>query len=526
MTHCRLHAKHLLLSLLVVLMLGSIADPSDSDATPASHVFEAIGSNASFASNSTSATRNGYVVLQAWQTQRMHELKRENPNLKVLVYKNLGFSAQGAGPEGKYSSGVGYEQAKPAWFLKNTSGQSFTGENYSWLWAMDVGNREYQEKWAENVVGELTSEGWDGVELDDACGTMKYHYDPSKIAKYPSDAQYAAAMESALAYIGPKIIGAGKLAIPNFACWVEEPAMYNSWLQYVSGGIDEMFVKWGSAAGEGYRGSYQWQVQVEEARYANQHGKVFIGFTQGAAGDTQAARYGYASLLMGSESASLSSYAYTPNYETEQWLPEYEYELGAPTEAASEGSGGVFHRQFTDGLVLVNPTSSARTVSFGGTYSGSGLENATSATLQPDSALVLTGQSAPPVVTLPVTETAPTPPPKTPPVKPTPKQVEVGPIVVGPIGVTVTTGESGIALSWTSGAPAATTYEVIRDEQPQATTTQRHRKEPTVKKGKSYSFRIVGLNRRGKVVARSRDFVAKASSKHRRTVVQAPVKAS
>ena len=523
MTHHRLQAKNLLVSLIVVLMVGSIAGASDSDAATASHVFEAIGSNASFPSSSTAAARNGYVVLQAWQTERMHELKRENPNLKVLVYKNLGFSAQGAGPEGKYSSGVGYEQAKPAWFLKNTSGQSFTGENYSWLWAMDVGNREYQEKWAENVVGELTSEGWDGVELDDACGTMKYHYDPSKIAKYPSDAKYAAAMESALAYIGPKIMATGKLAIPNFACWVEEPAMYNSWLQYVSGGIDEMFVKWGSAAGEGYRGSYQWQVQVEEARYANQHGKVFIGFTQGAVGDTQAARYGYASLLMGSESAALSSYAYTPDYETEQWLPEYEYELGAPTEAATEGSGGVFHRQFTDGLVLVNPTSSARTVSFGGTYSGSGLENATSATLQPDSALVLSGQSAPPVAEAPPVSTPEAPPVKP---KPTPKPVEVGPITVGPIGVTVTTGESGIALSWTSGAPAATTYEVIRDQQPQAKTTQRHRKEPTVKRGKSYSFRIVGLNRGGKVVARSRDFVAKASAKHRRTVVQAPTKVS
>src|ERR1700710_600440 len=123
MTHHRLQAKNLLVSLIVVLMVGSIAGASDSDAATASHVFEAIGSNASFPSSSTAAARNSYVVLQAWQTERMHELKRENPNLKVLVYKNLGFSAQGAGPEGKYSSGVGYEQAKPAWFLKNTSGQ-------------------------------------------------------------------------------------------------------------------------------------------------------------------------------------------------------------------------------------------------------------------------------------------------------------------------------------------------------------------------------------------------------------------
>lgn len=525
MQHRPRHLKTLLVTLMLALTVGSIAGVSESAAAPAGHVFEAIGSNASFPSASTSATRNGYVVLQAWQTERMHELKRQNPNLKVLVYKNLGFSAQGAGPEGRYSSGVGYEEAKPSWFLKNTSGQSFTGEGYSWLWAMDVGNREYQEKWAENVVGELTAEGWDGVELDDACGTLKYHYEPSKVAEYPTDAKYAAAMESALAYIGPKIKASGKLAIPNFACWVEEPAMYDRWLSYVSGGIDEMFVKWGSNAGEGYRDSYQWQVQVEEARYANQHGKVFIGFTQGSVGDTQAARYGYASMLMGSESAELSSYAYTPNYETEQWLPEYEYELGTPTEAATEVAGGVFRRQFTEGLVLVNPTSSPRTVGFGGTYSGSGLESATSATLQPDSALVLSGSSTPPAIEPPATEAPAVEPPVTsPPVKTPPSHPS--PVEVGPIGVTVTTGEGGISLSWTSGAPAATTYEVIRDQQPQATTRQRHRKEPTVEQGKSYRYRIVGLNRKGKVVARSRDFVAKASAKRRRTVVQAPSKKS
>jgi hypothetical protein len=515
MSPFRRHAKSLLAALILALMAGSIADPSDSDATPASHVFEAIGSNASFPSNTTSAQRNGYVVLQAWQTQRMHELKRENPNLKVLVYKNLGFSAQGAGPEGLYASGVGYEEAKSSWFLKNTAGKNFTGEGYSWLWAMDVGNREYQEKWAENVIAELTSQGWDGVELDDASGTMKYHYNPAEVAKYPTDAKYAAAMESALAYIGPKIQAAGKLAIPNFATWVEEPALNNNWLQYVSGAIDEMFVKWGSNAGEGYRESGQWQTQIEEARYANQHGKVFIGFTQGAVGDTQAARYGYASLLMGSESADLSSYAYTPNYETEQWLPEYEYELGTPTELASADANGVYTRRFTAGLVVVNPTANSETVTFGGTYSGSGLEGATGATLQAHSALVLTGQGTSPVGPAP----EPTP-------GPTPTPVHPTPTTVAPISVAVTTGQSGVSLSWSSGTPEAKTYEVIRDEKPTAKTRQRHRNEPKVKAGTRYRYRILGYNRKGKLVARSRDFDVSPSSKHRRLVVQPSTSAS
>jgi hypothetical protein len=479
---------------------------ASSSAAPAGHVFSAIDSAASIPNYGTAATRNGFVVLQAWETAKMHELKKANPNIKVLEYKNLGFAAQGTGPEGISASGVNYSEAKSSWFLKNTAGKSFTAEPYPWLWAMDVGSREYQEKWAANVIAEMTAQGWDGVMLDDANATMKYQYNPSSIAKYPNDAAYAGAMESALAYIGPKIQAAGKLAIPNFATWVEYPQTYDSWLQYVSGGLDEMFVKWGRGNGEGYREAGQWQTQIEEARYANQHGKIFLAYTQGATGETQAQRYGYASLLMGSESASLSSYSFTPNYSTEQWLPEYEYEIGNATGLASSDSTGVWRRAFTNGLVLVNPTNASKTVSFGGTYSGSGLENATGATMPAHSALVLTGNASAPVVTPPVTST---PPKKT---TETPK--------VSPIGVTVTVGQNEVGLTWTPGTAAATTYEVIRNETPTAKTKTRHVREGNVKAGKKYRYRIVGRNKKGKVVAQSRLFKVKASKQHRKLKIQ------
>jgi hypothetical protein len=530
-----------------LVVMGIATAGQDADAAPAGHVFSAIDTAASIPNYGTAATRNGYVVLQAWQTQKMEELHRSNPNVKVLVYKNLGFSASGATPEGTSPSGVAYGEAKPSWFLKNTSGQNFTGEGFPWLWAMDIGSREYQEKWTQNVVSELTSKGWDGVLLDDASATMKYHYNPSAIAKYPSDASYAAAMESALAYIGPRIQAAGKLAIPNFATWVETPQTYDNWLQYVSGALDEMFVKWGrSAPGEGYREPGQWKTQMEEARYANQHGKIFLAFTQGTTGDTQAQRYGYASVLMGSESASLSSYAYTPNYATEQWMPEYEYEIGSPTGLASVGSEGVWRRGFSNGLVLVNPSNTTRTVSFGGTYSGSGLTNATGGTMGPHTSLILYGEAAAPEPTPPVATPEPTPAPEptptpaptptptptpapTPTPKPTPtpapKPTPVKPPTVDPIAVTVNVEPEAVGLTWTAGTPEATTYEVVRDDKPVATTKARHGRDSSVKSGKRYRYTIVGRNTKGRVVAKSRSFKVRPTTQARKLVIQ-PASAS
>ena len=42
--------------------------------------------------------------------------------------------------------------------------------------------------------------------------------------------------------------------------------------------------------------------------------------------------------------------------------------LGAPTGTGTAWSNGVYRRDFTNGIVLVNSTASTQTVSLGGTY--------------------------------------------------------------------------------------------------------------------------------------------------------------
>jgi hypothetical protein len=492
----------LVVALLAVLGLASRSQA----AVPLTHTFAGINSAAEHADYSQTAARNGYVILQAWETKRMHELKAQNPNLKVLVYKNLAYSAAKPSATAPPSTGVSTNEAASSWYLLNTSGQRFSPSAYPWMSAMDVGNREYQERWANNVITELQQQGWDGVFMDDANPTIKYAYNPAAVAKYPSDATYSAAMESALAYIGPKVQSSGKLAIANFSCWAEYHNQLNGWLNYLSGALDEMFVKWGSNAGEGYRGEGQWKEQVEEASYAAAHGKVFLGFTQGAENETQAARYGYASLLLGGNASA--SYSFIANYSAESWIPEFEYQIGEPTGAYSKDPSGVYRREFTNGLVLVNPSGQSRTVKFGGSYSGSGMTNATEATLAPDTALVMTLNS----------KSAPTPTPVTGPKKEAPAS----------IGVTVTVGPEKTAIAWT---PAKTVigqvvkYKVQRNRHAVAQTKKRRRVEHHVKKGARYSYRIVAIGKHGKIVARSRFVHVKAGTFGRRAYRAAPSKA-
>jgi hypothetical protein len=383
---------------LTLAIAGALAWPATGFAGTVGHYYSATTTPAAFANGALSAQRNTYIDLQPWEGAKAAELKAANPNLKVLVYQNLGAMSQGIGPNGLSSSGVNYAEADtahPSWFLTGGSGERLAFEDFKWLWAADVGNPEYQHLWAANVIRLLRSGPWDGVMMDDTNTTNRYHFNPaSKVSRYPTDAAYQGAVRSMLEYVGPAIQAVGKLAIPNMGSWSEYPGVVAGWLPYVSGGMDEMFVKWSKAAGQGYRGSHEWEAEVGEIATTESMGKVLIAITQAEPGDVQGARYGWAStLLAGNGHTVFMASNGHPGEET--WLGDYETAIGTPTGAAVPLGNGAWQRQFSNGLVLVNPTTSSLSVSFAAAYSGDGLTNATGATLAPHGALVLTRPGAP-----------------------------------------------------------------------------------------------------------------------------------
>jgi hypothetical protein len=481
-------ARQALLASTLLLLI-----PAAAHASSVGHVRLALDSNASFPSYSQTAARNQVVVLQAWQQERLRALKAANPGVKVLVYKDLSFSTQGSGPGGYCSSGVCYSEADashPEWFLKNTDGERFTSTSYSYLWAMDVGHPAYQQRWADNVVSELQSQGWDGVFMDDTNPTMKYHYAVGRVAKYPNDAAYSAATRSAVAAIGPRVRAAGKLAVANIGSWSEYYGTGVDWLQFLDGGMDEMFLKWGTARGEGYGDPYRWQTQLSEVKEAERQGKIFLGITHSDAGDARAALYGFATMMLGAEGRS--HFALARDYTQETWFPEYEYDLGSPKGPESRDENGVHRRSFERGLVLVNPTGQSKGVSFGGAYSGSGLGESTTATMPPTSGLVLRGA--------PATE------------HPVDASLAVLATVKGP---------RQVELLWTRGGRRARRYRVRRNGWTIAVTRRRRLLDRRVRAGRRYRYTVTALDGRGRKLRTSRPARTRTAGRGRRRVVRA-----
>jgi Hypothetical glycosyl hydrolase family 15 len=371
-----------------VLAAGAAPALASGQGLVVGHLRVAIDSNASFPDYSWTATHEQVVILQPWETSELYALKAADPSVNVLMYKNASAASSSAASDGRYSSGVSYDQAAAnGWLLRNTSGSPFTFGGYSWLWAADIGNRAYQNAWASNVLSDIGSDPWDGVFIDDLNPTIQYHYCVTCVTKYPSDAFYGQAMGSFVQNVGPQLQSAGRLAIANIGSWSSSGSVVDSWLQYLTGGMDEMFLKWGTTAGTGYASPAVWATQLQEIKTAEAEGKLFIGITHSSNDDERAAVYGYATGLLAANGHSM--FSMNADYTNETWFPEYNYAIGDPTGAESVMANGVHWRGFTGGLVLVNPTTSTRTVNLGSTMSGSGVTNVSSVTMGPQSGMVL-----------------------------------------------------------------------------------------------------------------------------------------
>jgi Hypothetical glycosyl hydrolase family 15 len=420
-----------LLASVSMLSIASLALAGVARADVVGHVRVAINSDNTFPSYTTTATNEKVVILQPWDTADLIALKAANPSVKVLMYENTSSASTTASTNGTYDTGVSYSQASANnWLLRNTSGSTFTFSGYSWLYATDIGLTAYQSAWTANVLEKLKSGPWDGVFMDDANPTIYYHYCVTCVAKYPSDATYGAAMTSFIQSVGPQLQTGGYLAVANIGSWPAYTSVVNPWLQYLSGGMDEQFLKWGNTAGTGYQAPVTWKTQLQELALAESEGKLFLGITHSTNTDESAATYGYATELLAGNGHP--TFYMGADCSGETWFPEYAYAIGDPSGPYTVDANGVYRRSFSQGLALVNPTTSTQTVSLGGTYSGSGVTSVSSVTMAPQTGLVLTlDPITTPTPTTTTTTTTPTPTTTTT-TTPTPPPVTVAPSSTAP----------------------------------------------------------------------------------------------
>ena len=98
-------------------------------------------------------------------------------------------------------------------------------------------------------------------------------------------------------------------------------AVVSGWLKYVSGGMEEQFTKYGTIAGSGLL--HRAATGTASSRCSSETqamGKIFLGISHSARGDQAAARYGWATMLLGGRRATRRSRC-TPTTPTRRGSP-------------------------------------------------------------------------------------------------------------------------------------------------------------------------------------------------------------
>lgn len=364
----------------------------ESPGNPATFWVHQDNSAISDATIALEAPRRKIISLNAWEQVYRDKIKAVNSNCCVNVYKDASstrdFTVSGGVDDADLPTGVGYADADtnhPDWFLLDGSGNRLEYSGYTGHWQMNVGILGYQQKWADNVIANATLHGFDAVFADNVLFQADQYHTGVVSPSYPTDASMQAAYLSFLAYVKPRLNAAGLLLFGNTTNMRTVSGLWNTYMQYLDGGLDEFWLAFGTGnLVDNY--AQGWPAQTAEVADDEAGGKTTLLMSHFDVGDTTSFRYTLASYLMVNsgrsafmEVAATDSYGPPPPYHA-----EYDWDLGTPTGAYTTVQTGVFRRDFSAGCVVVNANSTGSAgvgVTLGGTYLNEAGSSVTSVTL-------------------------------------------------------------------------------------------------------------------------------------------------
>lgn len=392
-----------------------------------------------------------YMILHSDRAALIPALKAANPQLKVLVYKDMAAALSWAGST-HVPAGVSMAEAEahPEWFLRDTKGKRIEWCDYAGDWQMDVGSGSYQDRWAANVAADMLANGWDGVFVDDTNASQSWHLCGRTIAKYPTDAAYAAATRSFLTNVAPALTSQSFLVIPNIYLPYSSSALatWVDWISFTSGGMQEFWSKWGTGK-SGHFGGDDWTYRQQFLGATQGAGKIFLGLTYAPRDDVRSMRYARSTFLLdwdGGPSAVMFEAGSGVDPTAVDWM----IDIGSP-QGSRYPVGAAWRRNYSGGTVLVNPSSKTVWVTLNSPHVDAGGQVVTSLALAATTGAVLRSVGAP---------VPPPPPPPPPPPLPAPAPPPA-PAIDFSLKV-FKQGKSGADLYW-SGLPSGTPVEIFRN---------------------------------------------------------------
>ncbi|MCX6032377.1 MAG: putative glycoside hydrolase [Chloroflexi bacterium] len=354
------------------------------DTTAGIHVFNDQITGLAMLSDAQVAFAAGhYAGTQKMTRDDADRLRSLNPNFLILHYRlgpGLGYRAaqDNCQPTGDYLQIIegndwvqewpGEAGVQAAWFFP-WAGQPRV-YNCDWGWYLaELNDAGYRTWWTGEVLRQLAANADDGLFADSLSvpNTMgaDHYAPPLPDVDAAFEAAWAARIRDWIVYVKGRL-GSQYVLIPNVGGWVNgrDATDYSA----ADGVMVEGFGEWGP--GDPYDLA-DWQLQMDRILALARLGKIIIAqpYTDGTVADRMFLLSSYL-LVKGTRSYINLDLDLDP-----EWWPEYELPIGSylggvPADVAAlyDAAAGVYRRSYTNGLVLVNPGATSRTVALGGTY--------------------------------------------------------------------------------------------------------------------------------------------------------------
>ncbi|WP_306745150.1 putative glycoside hydrolase family 15 protein [Saccharothrix yanglingensis] len=309
------------------------------------------------------------VVLNATETLALRRLKRLNPKVKVLVYKDLSSTRNYPGAvigdvdAPLLPSGLGYvktQRDQPHWFAVDTTDARIEWNGYPKHWQMTVWDPAYQKAWTDAVTAEVVREGWDGVLADNDFASLRYYSTAllkGTTTAVETDRVIREGLDAFLSTAGEALHKAGKMLIPNVSESHLTAGRWSAHSRY-DGAMEENFGLRDSGTGEllTFKGNEFKELRAQAA--LGESWLLLVTHVKGAREE----RVGYATAALLASPHTCWNGASTADYRHPDWSPYQEVPLGEATETANRLLNGAWDRRFTGGYVAVNPTATTAEV--------------------------------------------------------------------------------------------------------------------------------------------------------------------
>jgi len=294
------------------------------------------------------ASRYGICVVDQGRERIMRAARSANPAMKPFLYELVGCTDDQNWPNDPIGS-TWITQNHPEWYLTDGSGQIIRFTHYPHLMALDPGNADYQQKWADNAIAAARAVGAEGIYIDNA--NSRYDWNFAAIpTRYPDRASFAAAMDSFMRNVAAILHQAGLQVIGNGSGETSTSGMWAEWNQLLDGRAYEQPPLF--ADGSPQEVDRRWKDILDGVQaFPDKIALMFIRQPSVVGQDLY--RYYVASYLAWAGPQTYLGIMQHGSAPTPS-DPLRDIRIGSPVEQAHIITGAVYEREYENGMVYVN----------------------------------------------------------------------------------------------------------------------------------------------------------------------------